>query len=137
MMTDCLFCKMVDGRIAPSIVYEDSDVLAFNDIQPRAPVHVLIVPKRHIATLNDLGPGDAEAVGKLFLVARAIAEDRGFDRNGYRAVINCNADAGQSVFHLHFHLIPAYEGQTVGAHGQGRADDVELATLAREIAALL
>jgi histidine triad (HIT) family protein len=105
MMTDCLFCKMVDGRITPSVVYEDSEVLAFNDIQPRAPVHVLIVPKRHIATLNDLGPGDAAAVGKLFLVARAIAKDRGFDRNGYRAVINCNADAGQSVFHLHLHLL--------------------------------
>ncbi len=104
-MSDCLFCKMVDGRITPGIVYEDDHCLAFNDINPRAPVHVLIVPKRHIATLNDLEPADAETVGRLFLAARAIARDRSFDESGYRTVINCNADAGQSVFHLHLHVL--------------------------------
>ncbi len=104
-MSDCLFCKMVDGRIEPSIVYQDGDCIAFNDIQPRAPVHILIVPRRHIASLNDLDPVDAETVGKLFLAARAIARDRGFAESGYRTVINCNADAGQSVFHLHLHIL--------------------------------
>jgi histidine triad (HIT) family protein len=104
-MTDCLFCKLVSGEIAPAIVYQDAEVLAFDDLHPWAPVHVLIVPKRHIATLNELGPGDAEVVGKLFLAARAIARDRGFDGSGYRTVINCNADAGQSVFHLHLHVL--------------------------------
>lgn len=104
-MSDCLFCKFVAGEIEPDVVYQDEDVLAFRDIDPRAPTHVLVVPKRHIATLNDLQPADAELVGKLYLAAAKIAADEGFAETGYRTVINCNADAGQTVFHVHLHLL--------------------------------
>ena len=105
MVTDCLFCKMVSGAIKPATVYEDDDVLAFKDINPQAPVHVLVVPKRHIATLNDLKPADAALVGKLVLAAGKIAREMGVADGGYRTVMNCNADAGQSVWHIHLHLL--------------------------------
>ncbi|MEK7260462.1 MAG: histidine triad nucleotide-binding protein [Pseudomonadota bacterium] len=105
MATDCLFCKMISGAIKPATVHEDDDVLAFKDINPQAPVHVLIVPKRHIATLNDLKPADAALVGKLVLVAGKIARALGVADSGYRTVMNCNADAGQSVWHVHLHLL--------------------------------
>lgn len=105
MATDCLFCKMVSGAIQPATVYEDADVLAFRDINPQAPVHVLVVPKRHIATLNDLKPGDAELVGKMLLAAGKVARELGVADGGYRTVLNCNADAGQSVWHVHLHLL--------------------------------
>lgn len=104
-MTDCLFCKMVSGVIKPATVYEDADVLAFRDINPQAPTHVLIVPKRHIPTINDLSAADAAIVGKLFLVAKEIAQQDGIAARGYRTVMNCNAEAGQSVFHLHLHVL--------------------------------
>jgi histidine triad (HIT) family protein len=104
-MTDCLFCKFVSGEIKPQTVYEDDDVLAFRDINPQAPCHVLIVPKRHISTLNDLTPDDAELVGKLYLAARKVAQQEGIDTAGYRTVINCNEQAGQTVFHIHLHLM--------------------------------
>jgi len=105
MTTECLFCKMVSGQIKPNTVYEDDDVLAFKDINPQAPVHVLVIPKKHTATLNDLKPGDAALVGKLLMTAARIAKDSGIAESGYRAVMNCNADAGQSVFHVHLHLL--------------------------------
>ena len=105
MTTECLFCKMVSGQIKPNTVYEDDDVLAFKDINPQAPVHVLVIPKKHTATLNDLKPADAALVGKLLLTAARIARDSGIADSGYRAVLNCNADAGQSVFHVHLHLL--------------------------------
>jgi histidine triad (HIT) family protein len=105
MATDCLFCKMVSGVIQPATVYEDDDVLAFKDINPQALVHVLVIPKRHIATLNDLKPADAALVGKLALVAGNIARELGVADSGYRTVMNCNADAGQSVWHVHLHLL--------------------------------
>ena len=105
MTTECLFCKMVSGQIKPNTVYEDDDVLAFKDINPQAPVHVLVIPKKHTATLNDLKPGDAALVGKLLMTAARIAKDSGIAESGYRAVLNCNADAGQSVFHVHLHLL--------------------------------
>ena len=105
MTTECLFCKMVSGQIKPNTVYEDDDVLAFKDINPQAPVHVLVIPKKHTATLNDLKPGDAALVGKLLMTAARIARDSGIAESGYRAVLNCNADAGQSVFHVHLHLL--------------------------------
>ena len=105
MTTECLFCKMVSGQIKPSTVYEDDDVLAFKDINPQAPVHVLVIPKKHTATLNDLKPADAGLVGKLLLTAARIARDSGIADSGYRTVLNCNADAGQSVFHVHLHLL--------------------------------
>lgn len=104
-MTDCLFCKMVAGEIQPKVVHEDADVLAFRDINPQAPTHVLVVPKRHISTLNDLTPEDAELVGKLYLAARHIAQQEGVAERGYRTLMNCNAEAGQSVFHIHLHLL--------------------------------
>ncbi len=105
MATDCLFCKMVSGAIKPATVHEDDDVLAFKDINPQAPVHVLVVPKRHIATLNDLTPADAALMGKLSLAAGKIARELGVADGGYRTVMNCNADAGQSVWHVHLHLL--------------------------------
>lgn len=104
-MTDCLFCKMVRGEIRPDIVHEDDDVLAFRDINPQAPVHILVVPKRHVSTLDELGAGDAELVGRMTLVAAAIARDAGFVARGYRTVMNCNQDGGQTVFHIHLHLL--------------------------------
>lgn len=105
MTADCLFCKMVSGAIKPDKVYEDAELLAFRDINPQAPVHVLIVPKQHIATLNEMEPSHGALIGKLYLAARQIARSLGVADSGYRTVINCNADAGQSVFHVHLHLL--------------------------------
>lgn len=105
MASDCIFCKMVAGAIKPDKVYEDADVLAFRDINPQAPVHVLIVPKRHVATLNDLNGEDATLMGRLFLAAKKVAAQSGVASSGYRTVVNCNADAGQSVWHVHLHLL--------------------------------
>lgn len=105
MMGDCLFCKIIAREIKGSIVYEDDRVLAFNDINPQAPTHVLLVPKRHIASLNDLTPEDDALVGELTRRAAAIARDRGISAGGYRTVFNTNRDAGQTVFHIHLHLL--------------------------------
>jgi histidine triad (HIT) family protein len=105
MTTECLFCKMVSGQIKPDTVYEDDAVLAFKDINPQAPVHILVIPKKHTATLNELTPDDAGLVGKIFMTAARIAKDSGIAESGYRTVLNCNADAGQSVFHVHLHLL--------------------------------
>ncbi|MFV2005305.1 MAG: histidine triad nucleotide-binding protein [Gammaproteobacteria bacterium] len=104
-MSDCLFCKIRDGEIQGDIVYDDDDVLAFNDVNPQAPVHVLIIPKKHISTTNDLSDTDEAIMGKLFSVAKTIAAERGVSDDGYRMVVNCNQKAGQSVFHVHMHLL--------------------------------
>ena len=104
-MTDCLFCRIVSRDIPGSIVYEDDRVLAFNDINPQAPTHVLIIPKRHIASLNDVQPGDDAIVGELVRRAAAIAGERGLSAGGFRTVFNTNRDAGQTVFHIHLHLL--------------------------------
>jgi histidine triad (HIT) family protein len=104
-MPDCLFCKIIDRKIPASIVYEDDRVLAFNDINPQASTHVLLVPKQHIESLNVLGAGDDQIVGELVRRAAAIAADRGIAASGYRTVFNTNADAGQTVFHIHLHLL--------------------------------
>lgn len=104
-MSDCLFCKIRDGVISGDIVFEDDDVLAFNDVNPQAPVHVLIIPKKHIATVNDLSAADQIVMGKLFSVAKNIALQQGVSDDGYRLVVNCNERAGQSVFHIHMHLL--------------------------------
>jgi len=104
-MTDCLFCKMVTGEIQPDVVYEDAEVLAFRDLNPQAPLHVLLIPKEHIATTNDLNEGNISVVGRLYLAARQIAEDEGVAEPGYRMVMNCNPAAGQSVYHIHLHLL--------------------------------
>jgi histidine triad (HIT) family protein len=101
----CLFCRIIAGEIPASKVYEDDEVFAFNDINPQAPLHVLLVPKRHIATMNDLSPGDEALVGVLVRRAAAIAAEKGYADRGYRTVFNCNAEAGQTVFHLHLHLL--------------------------------
>jgi histidine triad (HIT) family protein len=104
-MTDCLFCKFVTGEIQPNVVYEDDEVLAFRDVNPQAPTHVLVIPKRHISSLNDLQTDDADLVGKLYLAAQKVAQDEGIAEPGYRTLINCNAEAGQTVFHIHLHLL--------------------------------
>lgn len=102
-MSDCLFCKMVNGEIKPDKVYETERILAFRDIHPQAPVHVLIVPKRHIPTLDELD--DGELAGELMLCAKTIAEREGLAADGYRIVINCKRHGGQDVYHLHLHVI--------------------------------
>jgi len=105
MSTDCLFCKIIRHEIPASIVYEDDRVLAFNDINPQAPTHVLVVPKMHIPSLNDLTPDHDAIVGEVVRRAGAIARERGIDAGGFRTVFNTNRDAGQTVFHIHLHLI--------------------------------
>ncbi len=104
-MPECLFCKIIDRQIPASIVYEDDQVLAFNDITPHGPTHVLIIPKQHIDSLNDLTPQDDDLVGAMVRRAAAIAAERGIDASGYRTIFNTNRDAGQTVFHIHLHLI--------------------------------
>jgi histidine triad (HIT) family protein len=104
-MADCLFCKIVARAIPAAIVYEDDHVLAFSDINPQAPTHLLLVPKRHIASLNDLTPADDQVVGELARRAAALAAERGIAASGYRTVFNTNRDAGQTVFHIHLHLL--------------------------------
>lgn len=102
---ECLFCKMASGEISPDIVYETDEVLAFRDMNPQAPVHVLVIPRAHIATINDLRPQQAGLLGKLYLGAQEVAKLCGIDEGGYRTVMNCNADAGQTVYHLHLHVL--------------------------------
>lgn len=102
-MADCLFCKMVAGDIKADVVFEDENVLAFRDINPQAPVHILIVPKRHIATLNDLD--DGWLAGQLLLTAVELAKQEDLAEDGYRTVFNCNRHGGQAVYHLHLHLL--------------------------------
>lgn len=104
-MTDCLFCKMVSGEIPPDTVYEDEHVLAFRDINPQAPVHILVIPREHIATLNDIDDAHRDTIGRMVQAAAHIAAQEGVAENGYRTVLNCNADAGQTVFHIHLHLL--------------------------------
>lgn len=108
-MSDCLFCKMAGGEIRPDVVYEDDEILAFNDINPQAPTHILVIPKRHIATLNDAGETDATLLGRLCTTASRLARDAGFADDGYRVVINCNDAGGQAVYHIHLHLLGGRE----------------------------
>ena len=104
-MAECLFCKIINREIQASIVYEDDRVLAFNDINPQAPTHVLVVPKRHVASLNELSANDDQMLGELVRCAAAIAKERGISAGGFRTVFNTNREAGQTVFHIHLHLI--------------------------------
>ena len=103
-MSDCLFCKIAAGEIPSEPVYEDDEILAFRDLHPQAPVHVLIIPRRHVASLDDAGDPDAALLGRVLLVARRLAGELGIG-GAYRVVNNCGASAGQSIFHLHFHLL--------------------------------
>ena len=104
-MKDCLFCKMASGEIKPDMVMETKEVIAFRDINPQAPLHVLVVPRQHIATLNDAIESDALLLGKMTLVAQGLVRNAGIADSGYRLVMNCNRDAGQSVYHIHMHVI--------------------------------
>lgn len=108
-MADCLFCKIAAGEIPAEKVKEADDWIAFRDISPQAPTHILIIPREHIATLNDVAPGNEALLGSLFLAAKQIAAEEGIAESGYRAVVNCNADAGQAVFHIHMHLLGGRE----------------------------
>jgi histidine triad (HIT) family protein len=104
-MSSCLFCRIVAGEIPASKVYEDDRLIAFNDINPQAPMHVLVVPKKHVATLNDVTAAEDDLVGAMVRTGAAIAKERGFDGSGFRTVFNCNAQAGQTVFHIHLHVL--------------------------------
>ena len=104
-MNECLFCKMVSGVIRCDKVHENEYVLAFRDIDPKAPTHILIIPKKHITTLNEINENDQDLLGELLLTAKKIAKDEGIDASGYRTVFNCNSDGGQTVFHIHMHLL--------------------------------
>ena len=104
-MSNCLFCKIRDGQIPAKVVYRDEVCMAFEDINPQAPTHVLFIPLRHIATVNDVKPEDRETVGHLYTAAAKLAQERGHAERGYRLVMNCNQDAGQTVFHIHLHMV--------------------------------
>jgi histidine triad (HIT) family protein len=104
-MADCLFCKIVERKIPAKIVYEDESVVAFEDINPQAPTHLLIIPRKHLDSLHDAQHEDAQLLGHLSLVARKLAHERGLESTGYRTVINTGAGAGQTVFHIHLHLL--------------------------------
>ena len=100
-----IFTKIINKEIEANIVYEDDDILAFEDISPQAPIHILIIPKKEIQTTNDIKADDSYLIGRLVLVAKDIAQQKGIDKDGYRLVMNCNGDGGQTVFHIHMHLI--------------------------------
>ncbi len=104
-MEDCLFCKIVEKKIPSQIVFEDDLILAFKDINPKAKTHILIIPKKHIPSVNEVTEDDSELLGHLFLVVRKIAEERGFAKDGYRLSVNVGLGGGQEVFHLHIHLL--------------------------------
>jgi histidine triad (HIT) family protein len=110
-MSDCLFCRIASGDIPSRKVYADEEFCAFEDINPQAPTHVLLIPRKHIPTLNDLGPEDADLMGRLVVLASRLAKERGLDKKGFRLNANCLESAGQSVFHVHFHLLG---GRTFG-----------------------
>ena len=104
-MEDCLFCKIIDGQIDSDIVYEDNKVIAFKDINPQAPTHILIVPKKHISTLLDLEEEDNQLIGHIYQVANELAKEEGIAEDGFRVVSNCKEAGGQTVFHIHYHLL--------------------------------
>ena len=104
-MKDCLFCKIVRKEIPAKIVFENEKIVAFRDINPKAPVHILIVPKKHISTIMDLRQEDKDVIGEIYLVVQKLTELEKIAEGGFRTVVNCNADAGQEVFHIHFHLL--------------------------------
>ena len=102
---DCVFCKIIDGEIPSKIIYEDEDVIAFDDVDPQAPIHFLVIPKKHIKSLDELSESDSSLIGKIFLTIKKIAREKGIAENGYRVVHNIGEDGGQSVAHMHFHVL--------------------------------
>ncbi len=104
-MSNCLFCAIAEGEIEAEILHRDSELVAFEDINPQAPVHLLIIPRRHIASVNQVGEGDRDILGRMFELAAELAESSGVKQEGYRLIVNCGDDAGQDVQHLHLHLL--------------------------------
>jgi len=104
-MADCVFCRIIAGEIPSTKVYQDDAIIAFRDLEPQAPFHILITPRRHIATMNDLTPAEDALVGSMLRVAATLAKEHGYADRGYRSVFNCNRDAGQSIFHIHLHML--------------------------------
>ena len=104
-MDDCLFCKIVKGEIPSEKVYEDNEVLCFKDINPAAPIHILVIPKKHITNLLEVKPEDSKLISKIYEVINKLAKDLNIEKNGFRVIVNCGKDAGQEVMHLHFHLL--------------------------------
>lgn len=104
-MEDCIFCKIINREIPSQIVYEDEQILAFKDIEPEAPIHILVIPKKHIPSLVELEEADEALIGRIYTVINKIAKDQGVSQKGYRVRVNCGKDAGQTVPHLHFHLL--------------------------------
>ena len=104
-MNDCLFCKMISGEIPCDIVYENESVFAFRDIDPKAPTHILLIPRKHIRSINELGEPEQNLAGELLLTAKKIAKDEGIDESGFRTILNTNSDGGQTVFHIHMHIL--------------------------------
>ena len=104
-MEDCVFCKIIKGDIPCDKVYEDEEVIAFKDIQPAAPIHILVIPKKHIATLLEVKQEDSYLIAHIYQVINKIATDMGIDKEGFRVIVNCGKDAGQEVMHIHFHLL--------------------------------
>jgi histidine triad (HIT) family protein len=110
-MTSCIFCKIVNKEISSKIIYEDEKVLAFEDIAPQSPVHILIIPKKHYSTILDVEETNAELIGHVFMIAKKIAKQKGFAEKGFRIVMNCNTEGGQTVYHLHFHILAGRQMQ--------------------------
>jgi histidine triad (HIT) family protein len=104
-MDNCLFCKIINGDIAAKKVYENEHIIAFNDIDPKAPVHILVIPKKHIRSINELNSSDINLAGEIILAAKKIAKDQGVDSKGFRVVFNTNDDGGQTVYHIHMHIM--------------------------------
>ncbi|MBT4317781.1 MAG: histidine triad nucleotide-binding protein [Candidatus Marinimicrobia bacterium] len=104
-MDNCLFCKIINGDIAAKKVYENEHIIAFNDIDPKAPIHILVIPKKHIRSINELNSSDINLAGEIILAAKKIAKDQGIDSKGFRVVFNTNDDGGQTVYHIHMHIM--------------------------------
>ncbi len=104
-MNDCLFCKILEGDIPTHLVYQDDQVIAFNDINPQAPIHLLVIPRKHISTLNEITDADTPIVGHMVKIAQQLAQANNLDEKGYRMVMNCNEHGGQTIFHIHLHLL--------------------------------
>lgn len=105
MKDDCIFCQIIKGEIKTSFRYEDEDILAFPDIHAKAPLHLLVIPKKHIPSLDHITDKDLPLLGKIYRVIQRLAQEEGLEEKGYRVVVNCKEDGGQTVFHLHFHLL--------------------------------
>ena len=114
MGADCLFCKIVNRELPAEIVYEDEEIVAFNDISPQAPTHILIIPKTHVGTVNDLTETEIDLPGRLILRAKALASEKAIADSGYRLIFNCNSDGGQTVYHIHLHLLGGRQLTSLG-----------------------